>query len=260
MFLSSTIFLHSQIKFVDSGDANFKPIISSFAEPKVGVMKYLNRGSIKVDIGNSVDLIMFTKDSIRITLGIDFFAYALANNYGVLLLRVEVLDGFFGGNLTIRRERFSLRFRVLHRSAHFVDEYSHAIGLGRGRSAMSYTREFGDLISAYEVKNLRLYLGLNYAFRSKPRKAPRFYAQTGVELFRQVGRELFGSPIVSFFSYDVKLISGRLNHSLMFGVKFGRWRGRGVIFYLNYYSGFDFYGQYFDIERKFWGSGFLVDF
>ncbi|CUS82629.1 hypothetical protein JGI10_00797, partial [Candidatus Kryptonium thompsonii] len=60
ILLTALIFvsvLNAQIRIVNSDGLNFKCLTASFYEPKMGLMKYFDRNGLKVDIGNSVDLI-----------------------------------------------------------------------------------------------------------------------------------------------------------------------------------------------------------
>jgi hypothetical protein len=248
--------LNAQVKIVDSNGLNFKPLTASFYEPRMGLMKYFDRNSLKVDIGNSLDIFQFPIGFNRLTVGADFFAYTLVNNHGFLVLRVEAIDGFFGGNVSFRSDSFSARFRVLHRSAHLVDEYDEL-----SVKPFPFTMEFFDLLFALEKKTGRFYAGLNYIFRSKPRDLKKIYVQIGFEFYKEIATQLsfFKSPILFVFSSDLKF-RGSQGLNLTGGVKFGRLYSRGLLFYLVYYDGFDIYGQYFNLRRKFGGFGLSFDF
>ncbi len=254
VFLASV--LNAQVKIVDSNGLNFKTLTASFYEPRMGLMKYFDRNSLKVDIGNSLDIFQFRVGFNYFTVGADFFAYTLVNNHGFLILRVEAIDGFFGGNLSFKGDGFSGRFRVLHRSAHLVDEYDEI-----GVKPFPFTMEFFDLVFALEMKAGRFYSGLNYIFRSKPRDLKRFYIQFGFEFYKEVSPHLLilRSPIFFVFSSDLKFLNSQ-GLNLTSGVKFGSLNSRGVFFYLVYYNGFDIYGQYFNLKREFGGFGLSFDF
>jgi len=247
--LSFVSVLSAQVKVVESSGLNFKCLTASFYEPKMGVMKYLDRNSLKVDIGNSLDLIEVKNKNYSISFGADFFAYVLVNNHGFLILRVEAIDGFFGGNMSVRKGNFSYRLRILHHSAHLVDEYGEL-----DRKPFPFTGEFADLIFAFTDKFYRLYGGLSYMFRIKPSDVRKFYFQSGLELFKDLDSFVF------IFAYDVKFIDEILSFNLTAGVKLGRWNSRGVLIYFVFYDGFDIYGQYFNLKRKFTGLGCSFEF
>jgi hypothetical protein len=256
-FFILTASLNSQVKIVDSRGLNFKSLTASFYEPKMGLMKYLDRNSLKVDIGNSVDLISVKLDRYDIVLSADFFAYALINNYGFLILRVEAIDGFFGGNVSMIKNKFSVRFRVLHRSAHLIDEYDEL-----NRRAFPFTREFFDLVLAFVGKNRRLYGGAGYVFRTKPSDIEKFQIQFGFEFSREISNN-FGfiqSPLTFIFAADVKFLNKVYAFNSTSGFKLGNWNSGGILVYFVYYNGFDIFGQYFNLKRKFGGFGCSFEF
>lgn len=256
-FLIITASLNAKVKIVDSNGSNFKSLTASFYEPKMGLMKYFDRNSLKVDIGNSLDLIEIGLNSYNVILGADFFAYALVNNHGFLILRVEAIDGFFGGNLSLRKDKFAVRFRVLHRSAHLIDEYDEL-----NKRAFPFTGEFFDLVLASVNKNYRLYGGASYIFRMKPSDVKKFQVQIGLEFFKEVVHNLsfVQAPLVFILATDVKFYDKVSGLNLTFGFKLGRWNSRGIFIYLVYYNGFDIYGQYFNLKRKFGGLGCSFEF
>ncbi len=256
-FLILTTSLNSQVKIVDSNGLNFKSLTASFYEPKMGLMKYFDRNSLKVDIGNSLDLIDIELNRYDIVLSADFFAYALVNNYGFLILRVEAIDGFFGGNVSIRKNKFAIRFRILHRSAHLIDEYDEL-----NRRAFPFTREFFDLTLSFLDKNHRLYGGVSYVFRTKPSDVEKFQVQFGFEYARKIFHNLgfIQSPLTFIFATDVKFFDKVYAFNSTSGFKLGRWNSRGIFVYLVYYDGFDIFGQYFNLKRKFGGFGCSFEF
>ncbi|WP_075436062.1 hypothetical protein [Candidatus Kryptonium thompsonii] len=48
--------------------------------------------------------------------------------------------------------------------------------------------------------------------------------------------------------------------SLIGGIKLGRWNSRGIFIYIVFYDGFDIYGQYFNLKKKFGGLGCSFEF
>ncbi len=223
----------------------------------MGLMKYFDRNSLKVDIGNSLDLIEIHLNKYDFVLGVDFFAYALVNNHGFLVLRVEAIDGFFGGNISVRKNKYAIRFRVLHRSAHLIDEYNEL-----DRHAFPFTREFFDFVLAFVDKNYRLYGGASYVFRTKPSDVEKFQVQLGFELAREIFNNLgfIQSPLTFIFASDVKFYDKVSALTSTSGFKLGRWGSRGIFIYLLYFNGFDIFGQYFNLKKKFGGLGCSFEF
>ncbi len=255
LFFIFAFTLEAQVRVIDSGGLHFKSLIASFYEPRMGLMKYFDRNSLKVDIGNSLDLFEFNLNEINLTLGADFFAYTLVNNHGFLVLRVEAIDGFFGGNLSASKDKFSARLRILHRSAHLVDEYGEL-----GRKPFPFTREFSDFIFSFTDENFRLYGGASYVFRTKPSNVEKFYLQSGFEFFKVLSHDFFKSEFLFIFALDLKFFDEVDALNFTFGLKFGRWNSRGIFLYVVYYSGFDIYGQYFNLKKNFGGFGCSFEF
>lgn len=257
LFFALAFTLKAQVKVIDSDGLHFKSLIASFYEPKMGLMKYFDRNSLKVDIGNSLDLFEFNLNRIDLTLGVDFFAYTLVNNHGFLVLRVEAIDGFFGGNLSASKDELSARLRILHRSAHLVDEYGEL-----GRKPFPFTREFADLVFSFAGKNFRAYGGVSYVFRTKPSDVKKFHFQSGFEFFKVLSENFtfLKSKFLFIFASDLKFFDGVDAINFTSGFKFGRWNSRGIFLYVVYYSGFDIYGQYFNLKRNFGGLGCSFEF
>jgi len=107
---------------------NFLPLRANNQEAKLGLLYYPNSSNLKVDIGNSIDLLKINlQHKEYLTVGIEFMAYAYSMSFSQYRLQIGTLDGFFGGNATYARimkdSRFLTRFRYLHNSAHLVDGY-----------------------------------------------------------------------------------------------------------------------------------------
>ena len=113
----------NSISLFPSG-SHFRPLLSNTQEAHFGVLYFSESANLKVDIGNSVDVINFSfpKDKLRLTIGIDFFAYAYSTSFKGNRLQIDALDGFFGGNAILSKNydsgRFVTRFRIIHNSAH----------------------------------------------------------------------------------------------------------------------------------------------
>ncbi len=116
----------SQFVFLPPG-LNFPPLRANMRETRIGVFKFLDAGNLKLDTGNSIDLIGYgiLDEGTRITAGIDFTAYALATGSDGLRLQIDALDGIFGGNVSISRTEdrgiLQWRLRIYHGSSHVVE-------------------------------------------------------------------------------------------------------------------------------------------
>ncbi len=109
---------------------SFVPFQASLTEPRLGLSKAITTSTMKVDLGNSIDLarLYIRKDNADEQLyaaGIDFFTFVRVTGWEGLRLQVDAADGYFGGHLTrtipTSHNELQLRIRFLHLSAHFID-------------------------------------------------------------------------------------------------------------------------------------------
>lgn len=264
-----------QIEFLPSG-LHFLPLKANFQEARVGVFTYFGTSNLKVDIGNTIDVASMTVASsqLRLTIGIEFMAYAYTTGAQGLRLQVDAIDGFFGGNVAVSQQNGEShlcgRLRILHQSAHMVDG-QYFLGTNQwlgNRRPIPFTRDFGELTVAHELRpqrfSLRYYGGTSYATLVRPSELKRFSVLAGFEL--AIG-ELLGKVLghrTNVFFADHFTLTGAPNYAasnqLQVGVKFGRWHGKGIVFYLSYYAGNNFFGQYYNEKVTIAGAGFTVDF
>ena len=253
----------------------FPPLLAHYQEPRVGVRKQVGSANLKLDIGSTLDFLeySFAQDK-KLRFGIDFFTYALTTTFEGARLQVDAVDGFFGGHILFhtfsKRRAFSLRLRILHLSAHFVDghyDLDDNVWID-GRGPIPFTRNFGELVGAYEWitpgVSLMLYSGLNYAPHVAPEGIQRLSTIHGIQVHSdKLVSAVFGRPF-NVFAADNFILSGASTYAgtnnLEFGMKFGEWSGNGLKLYVSYYSGLDIFSQYFDVRRSNWGVGFAFDF
>lgn len=254
------------------------PLVASAQEPHVGLRKEIGSSKMKLDIGASVDFleVRTTSDSSsRFRVGIDFFTYALSTSADGLRLQIDAVDGFFGGHVAYidhinAENRFVVRLRLLHLSAHFLDgHFNNSTQTWKGnRPPVPFTRDFGELIGMYDATfraiNLKVYGGFSYATLIRPVEIGRVEWHAGFELHSdKVIRSVFDKPFNIYLAEHTGLrtISSTIGTSnLEFGVKFGDWTGTGLRIYGDYFSGLDVFSQYYDIRRSNWGIGFAFDF
>ena len=275
-----------QFFFLPDG-LQFAPLKANIQEPRIGVFKFLDAGLMKVDIGNSIDVLgLAFPQGVTCTLGIDFMAYALATNAHGLRLQIDALDGFFGGNLTISkrlepaasetefsRNVYLARLRILHQSAHMVDGHyvenanSHNPGDSwiDGRVPIPFTRDFGELVVSHTFAPgggaVRYYAGISYATLVRPDAIQRFAYLGGFEIYKSLG-SITAKETNLFFSYNITITgtpaySG--THQVQVGYKLGSWDGKGPAIYLAYYTGRHMFAEYFDEQISTIGAGFTVD-
>jgi len=244
-------------------------------EAKLGVLLNPANSNLKVDVGSSVDLVMFSFDNSILTLGIDFFAYALSTNTDKLRLQIDAIDGLFGGNATYRYskggEHLFARFRFVHNSAHLVDgnylTNSSADWIKPG-GPTPFTRDFIEAYAGLTAKilsiNSRSYVGFEYATHYRPDEQIRLFLNTGFELYiRGDNWNLLGSNFDFFLSYFAQM-NGIEEYSLsnhfQTGIKLGGWDKQGVSFFLSYFAGNDFFNQYYRLRVSRFGIGFEVEY
>ncbi len=274
--INSSIAQKSDFKFqaLPSG-LHFLPLKANFEEPHFGTMLYLKNLNLKVDIGNSIDIIKFYNNNNEIiTAGIDFMAYALANSYAGHRLQIDALDGFFGGNIAFtkgkKNNRLLLRIRYVHNSSHFADGH-YDLSKNKwidNKTPIPFTRNFLELLIGREERlsssYLRYYAIFNYSFLVRPSLLKRPAAQTGFELGVPVNKLRFlNQPATLFLAFNVSLKGipyYYLSKYLMAGIKLGDWFAKGVNFYVSYYSGKNFFNEYFRESVQLFSIGFLIDY
>jgi hypothetical protein len=258
-----------------SGRHIASPVAHS-SEPRVGLTKDLQTQRMKVDIGNSIDIASYTFSGgvTKISIGIDFFAYAYVIGARGLHFQIDAIDGFFGGNCSFssRRggDRFQVRLRILHHSAHLVDgnfdpqtmEWRKPGGPG------PFTRDFGEILLAHAYSSdglkFRYYGGVSFATLARPEVLRKQAFLAGLELASPaILPDLFNRPANLYAAYTWDLMGTpafRPAHQLEAGLKFGEWEGKGIRIFVSYRKGRHLFAEYITDELAFTGAGFSVDF
>ncbi len=238
-----------------------KPLVANYQEPRVGVRKQIGSSRLKLDIGSTLDVVEYTissEKSKRLRVGIDFFTFALSTSAEGHRLQIDAVDGFFGGHVSYRvaydDANLSLRLRILHLSAHFIDgHFDNTTGTWKGGTLpIPFTKDFGELVGAYEIQfeamSLLLYSGVSYSTLIRPDDIKRISTLHGFEIHTPNNfTNVFGRPLNLFLADHLSLVgipSYIGTNNLEFGVKFGEWRGTGVRLYLSYFSGLTIFSQY----------------
>ncbi len=257
---------------------NFLPLKAGIDEARMGLLYYTANSNLKVDIGNSVDVLGFNFPSSksRITVGAEFMAYAYVTSYLAYRLQIDAVDGFFGGNVVYSKQleggRFVARFRYIHSSAHLVDgHWDNSTGEWiNNENPIAYGNNYGELVLAkednYGWSFLRYYGGLSISTGKKTggRQLNRILYKAGAEYsFPNLFGKVFSKDenIFLAFNFDVKGIPEYIiNQNYLVGIKFGKWEGKGLVFYASYYNGGDVFNQYFNQRVSRFGLGFMFDF
>ncbi len=244
-------------------DLQFTPLIANHEEARLGLQQELGSTLLTVGIGNTVDLVQYASGDDTLRAGGDFYAYALANSFRDIRLKIDAADGFFGMHMTWKNSSpWSIRFRALHLSAHLVDgHYDPVLKAWKdGREPIPFSRNYGEIVGARETATgavtSRLYAGLSFAVYNNPHDIRRWAALGGAEVST-------GSTVPFYLACNLSLLgvpTYNLSATVEAGAKFGEWKGRGIRLYLLYYNGLDFYGQYYKDRKEFAGIGFAIDF
>lgn len=255
---------------------NVIPLRASFREARIGVMMYTDNLNLKVDLGNSIDLLAFEFPSrkMRLTFGMEFMAYALATSYEGNRLQIDALDGFFGGSAALslgdKTNRDIIRLRIIHNSAHLADGH---YDLKENKwindiKPIPFTRDFGELLIGQQKQinhwHLRYYIVPTYATLVRPVSIKKWSLSGGFEIANEkIIGELFEHKtniFIALHSFTMGTPSYQLTTNFMTGVKFGQWNSKGVLFYLSYYYGNDIFSEYYYNRISRLGVGFFVDF
>lgn len=264
LLLSLNGFSQSVVLF--PSELNVKPFIANFLEPRMGFSFQMGENDLRLDIGNSRDLVKFRMDEeTDIAIGADFFTYTKLRGETDFHFPVDAVDYLFGVNATYKKLRndveYGFRFRLSHISAHMVDgHYDHGSQSWRdNREPIVYSREFLELIPYAKSGGLRGYVGITYLFHVTPEEIGAMNYQAGMELFlgdTDKGRAL------PYFAYDLRIedLDGyEMNHSFCAGIKFGYAYGPGLSVQFLYYSGNSIHGEYYDVDEEYLSLGFNVD-
>jgi len=185
-------------------------------------------------------------------------------------LQIDAVDGYLGGYILARTgQTVTLRLRILHRSAHFVDgHYDPGTGTWRdGREPIPFTKDFGELLGAWRAPTgsvpVNLYAGLTYATLVRPTSIERFTGLYGIEITSgdHLGT-VFGKPATTFGALHGSLEGIPVyvgTTSVVFGLKLGPWDAEGIRILARYRNGLEPFGQYYDIRREAWSLGVQFD-
>lgn len=246
-------------------ELNIKPFVANFLEPKVGFMFMSGKNSLRLDIGNSKDFIHLVDGNMIISFGGDFFTFTKLRGEADFHFPVDAVDYLFGlnGSFKIKNEytECGMRVRLSHISAHFVDGHydNYSNSWRGGRTPRVYSREFVELTPFYSVKDLRVYASYSYLFHVVPKEIGKNIFQFGGEKFFNLS---FADYLFPFIAYDLRLTKiGKYSgtNSFSTGVKVGKKDSGGISFMIDYFSGNNIHGEYFDYKEKYVAFGMNVD-
>jgi len=257
------------------GGINFPSLKANNQEAKIGLLFYSKNNNMKIDIGNNIDVLGFRlSENKKLTMGMEFMAYALSTSYSGKRLQINAIDGLFGGNFSYSIQedsnRVLMRLRIIHNSAHLVDGAwdENKLKWIDDYEPVPFAKDFAEYTFAYECNAdasvLKTYAGLSYNFLIRPFDMKRLNVHAGFELtLTKLLGTLLGQKENLFFAQHFTLTGTNKfggNNNSMLGIKLGNWYGKGFLVYLSYYTGFDFFDVYYKRKAKRLGIGFSIDF
>lgn len=260
--LSASLFAQEGFHFTDA-PLQFTPLTAHTFEPRMGLIWHASNNRLRLDIGNSVDLVeyRFAEPQRRLTIGSDFFTYTLLRGEKNFHFPVDAVDYLFGFNTsytdTMGTTVLSSRLRLSHISAHFVDgHYIGAKGIWKDNlDPRVYSREFIEWTVAYEpTPNLRPYIGLVWLWHVDPTTLPRTAVYAGTEYHTPLTSVLDG-----YSAYQFTVTGLRPRHEFQAGMKLGPWNGRGTKLFFLLHRGNSIHGEYHDQLDNYSGVGFNID-
>lgn len=246
-------------------ELNIKPFVANFLEPKAGCLFTSGKNNLRLDIGTSKDFVQFGNEEKTYSFGGDFFTFTKLRGEKDFHFPVDAVDYLFGinGSIKIKSENSEcgLRARLSHISAHFVDgHFDNFLNTWRsGRTPRVYSREFVELTPFYSMNDFRFYFSYAYLFHVVPKEIGKNIFQIGGEKFFDLS---FIDFLFPFIAYDLRLTkiekySG--TNSLSAGIKVGKKDSGGISFMIDYFSGNNIHGEYFDYKEKYVAVGLNLD-
>jgi hypothetical protein len=238
----------------------FRPLFANPFEARMGVMSQTAPQKLRLDIGNSTDIVAMQYQDWSMTFGADFYTYSRLRAEPNFKFPVETADYLFGVNVTATKQlnpesTISSRLRVSHISSHLID------GIPDFRATFVYSREFIDWIWAYQYKSVRAYVGATVIFHTIPAVFGSVLPQAGFDI---ADNSLLGEYITLKAGYDFRLstinnVSTGINTAQM-GVKFGTKYGKGIVLSTFWYEGKSMHGMFYNERDSYFGMGMLVEF
>lgn len=244
-------------------DLNIRPFISNVLEARTGFMFSPAEKRIRLDIGTSRDILLYSANRESVSFGVDLFTYTRLRSEGRFKFPVETIDYFFGFNggykSHSKKREIGIRFRLSHISTHLVDGNFNNVWKD-GRNPFTYSREFIELIPYYSFSGLRIYSGLTYNFHVLPETISKAMYQVGFDFYQTTHSSQMVHP---FIGYDFKLTGINDVYSgtsvIKAGIKFGYPLMNGFSILASFISGKSIHGMLFDLNESYFNLGFNLD-
>ena len=246
----------------------FRPLAANTLEPRMGVQSHLNDGRLRLDIGNSADVLAWTLAGNMMTAGTDFFTWTSLRREKNFHFPVEAVDYLFGVNVNYAAplspdDLLSTRLRISHISAHLVDGSYEKPEMEWREQLLPrvYSREFFDLVVSVERRHsVRLYAGMQYIYHVDPVTLGKWAFQCGTEFAFPSDSQEWCTPYVAYDFKLANIYAFAPSHTLQAGLILGHRDATGVNIFFSWFSGNNQHGEYFDRRWEYWGPGFSVNF
>ncbi|MBL0350938.1 MAG: DUF1207 domain-containing protein [Elusimicrobia bacterium] len=172
---------------------------------------------------------------------------------------LQVIDFYGNIPVDVRAGRWSGRFMVYHVSSHLGDDYIRATGHASVRNSWNTLR---SILSFDADPRLRLYGGHSYHLLVRPAALKGQAFQAGVEIYSPV---FANGRAQAYWANDAQWwqrTHWRTMYNAQVGIKLGRDRGqgRGISYFLEFTTGPEHYGQFFDRSETRGTVGAKFDF
>ncbi len=245
-----------------STDLLFKPLTANPFEARIGAIYEEDDNRLRLDIGASFDMVQFGEDDsdkFKSAIGADFFTYTRLRSEGRFKFPVETSDYFFGLNYSCQYEtedyKWEGRARLSHISSHLVDGYSDNSTFFQ--EPFVYSREFLDLVVAFDYHNIRPYVGACWVFSYQPDDVNKIIPQIGIDWQKELN-EVFDVSM----GYDLKLDGqngvATAVHTAQGGLIAKVSKNFGIFGGIFYYQGKSMHGMFYDQKDSYFGYGFQL--
>ena len=277
-FLTSFVFAQDQnynFTFLPSG-LHFMPLKANMQEAQIGLLYYPDNTNLKIDLGNSIDVFGFSwqKQKVELRLGVDLMAYALSKNYGARRFQIDALEGYFCGNATFSKimgnHTLQLRGRLIHNSSHMVDgHFNNSTNKWKDDiEPIPYARNYGELTVADKIKGDNCSFRYYGTFAMAPYIFPTFQKKRTYSLGFEINfNELFfkiqNRDTNFFIAYQCNIRGNNEyigENNIVSGIKLGNWEDKGLTFFVSYFTGYNYFNEYYQDRIKKFGIGLTIDF
>lgn len=237
----------------------FSSNFSDVYEAKIGTQLFLDDKSLILNIGASKDVIHHRIDFWNtFAFGVEFFNWNLLNREKQFRFPVIASDYLFGGYFVFYHNARKLdwvnRLRISHISAHLSDGSYDKISNQwiNNQLPFTYSREFVQWTSAFIYHNVKVYFDAIYLFHSIPEWKFNTITGIGSEVIIVGFPEIYTKLFSGFDLKFQKLLNNKFETNKNFSAGFiiGNERNTHLRLAYQFYSGYNFHGQFFNQKLK----------